>query len=56
MRSTLKKVCSSQSVICEFRGTGVECPRSDYAAGKCDKCGWNPAVEEKRIERAAKTK
>ena len=40
--------------ICPFRpsrkGKGsVFCTTAEIFVGRCDKCGWNPAVEEARI-------
>ncbi len=40
-RPTAEKV-----TMCKFRKTGVECDDN-----VCEWCGWNPAVEEKRIRK-----
>lgn len=37
---------------CKFRPHGVQCYEADKA--HCDKCGWNPEVEEKRKEKLRK--
>lgn len=51
MSKKIKKPTSSSTVPCKFRGTGIECPTSDFSSMRCENCGWNPDVEEKRIER-----
>ena len=53
MSRNIKKVPSTDTVPCTYRGTGVECPKADKKAG-CTKCGWNPVVEYNRIEEAGK--
>lgn len=42
----------NETVRCKYRGQNIECPNGDYKAGMCDRCGWNPLVEMKRIEKA----
>lgn len=37
-------------VSCWYRGASVECPLTEWGI-ICQKCGWNPEVEEKRKER-----
>lgn len=51
MRNSVKKVSSAATVPCKYRGTSVECPKSDFHRGKCVSCGWNQKVEEKRKAR-----
>ena len=38
-------------IPCKFRGTGIECKKSDFKSGFCKFCGWNPQVEADRIAR-----
>ena len=42
------------TVACKYRGTGVECPKSEVRSGLCEFCGWNPKVEASRIARLKK--
>lgn len=49
MRNSIKKVSSAATVPCKYRGTGIECPNSDFRRGLCESCGWNPLVEAERI-------
>jgi len=53
MSDCIRKIPSSETVPCKYRGTGVECPKKDVKNG-CTKCGWNPIVEYDRIEEAKK--
>lgn len=48
MNKNVKKVSSAATVPCKFRGTGIECPKSDFRRGLCESCGWNPLVEAER--------
>ena len=38
-------------ISCKFRGAAVNCSASDFAAGACATCGWNPLVEAEREAR-----
>jgi len=48
MNKNLKKVSSAATAPCRFRGTGIECPLSEYLDHRCDECGWNYDVEDQR--------
>lgn len=50
----IRKVPSSETVPCKYRGAGIECPKGDAKADVCKSCGWNPLVEMKRIDDAKK--
>lgn len=48
MNKNLKKVASAATVPCKYRGTGIECPKSEFHRNICGTCGWNPLVEATR--------
>ena len=29
----------NETVRCKYRGQNIECPKCDYKAGMCDRCG-----------------
>lgn len=39
---------SSDVVSCKYRGHAIECPKADFRAEICERCGWNPLVEADR--------
>ena len=44
----------NETVKCKYRGSSIECPKADFRADMCDRCGWNPLVEMHRIDNAKK--
>lgn len=47
----LRKANSAETHPCLFRGPTIECPKEEFNTEKCDSCGWNPIVEQKRKEK-----
>lgn len=39
---------SSDVVSCKYRGHAIECPKADFRAEICERCGWNPMIEADR--------
>lgn len=48
---TLRK--DNETFPCKYHRF-VECSKGDYNADMCTRCGWNPIVEMKRVERIKK--
>lgn len=42
---------STDTIACKYRGASIECPKADFKAELCCRCGWNPIIEQERKER-----